>query len=381
MKCSFRLFLYSVISLTMSFVLTSCVEVTYLNNGYGIRYETSVNSWGQYNLYGKTYYIESGDKNTSSSDLEFREYTKYLVENLKLQGAIITTDKKNADLCILMNYSIADESYTESIPIPIWGATGISSINTVSNTRGSAYGSAYSYGGYTSGSVYGSSTTNARTNVNYNYGITGVQNVNRYVKNFARVVNIYAYDNMDTSAEHRMLWKTNLASSGSSNDLRKVMPYIMYISWGELGHNSDGWQEYQVFEDDYMFQCWKQGVLSNPNITTFPRCDQTNVNDKIRIAFVEKLSEETVICLRKTGCESWYSISPYTYIQYGGQRFRVSYADNYELGTKIRKECGTRYIRLHFPVNLRNVSSFDYVEYTNKKETDYGFMWRGVKVK
>lgn len=365
----------------VSILMTSCVSTTYLSNGYGTRYVTSVNSWGNYNLRGKTFYIESGSKDVSSSDLEFREYAGYLTENLKLAGARVTTDKINADMVILMNYSIADESYVETVPVPIWGKTGISSINTTSNTRSSAYGSAYSYGGYTSGSAYGNSTTNTQTNVNYNYGITGFHNVDRRVTQFGRAVNIYAFDNKSTSSEPIMLWKTNLYSEGSSSDFRKVMPYIMYISWGEFGKNTDGWNEYVVYENDYMYKCWKQGVLSNSNLTTFPNYQETNVSEDMRIAFVEKLQNETIICIRKTGCPGWYAFSPYTYLQYNGKRVKISYADNYELGSKIRQECGTRYIRLHFPANLNGVSLFDFVEYTNAKENVYGFVWKGIRTK
>lgn len=35
---------------------------------------------------------------------------------MRIKGAIKTDDKDNANMCILLNYSIADESYQESIP-------------------------------------------------------------------------------------------------------------------------------------------------------------------------------------------------------------------------------------------------------------------------
>lgn len=377
-KCKFVILS---ISILITSLFTGCVSTTYLSNGYGTNYVTSVNSFGNYNLVGKTFYIESGDENISSYDLEFKEYAKYLQEVLTLQGSKLTSDKRNADMCILMNYSIADESYTETVPVPIFGTTGISSINTTSSTSGYAYGSAYSYGGYSSGSVYGNSTTNTQTKVNYNYGITGYQNVNRHVTQFVRVVNVYAFDNKNTSEEPIMLWKTNFYSAGSSSDFRHVMPYILYVGWGELGKNSDGWQNYQVFEDDYFFKCFKQGCLSNANLTTFPNYQKTTVSDYIKIAFVEKLQNETIICIKKTGCLSWYAISPYTYLLYNGKQVKISYADNYELGTKIRKECGTQYIRLHFPANLDGVSTFDFVGYKNAKENEYGIVWQGVNVR
>lgn len=368
----------NIVVVLVTLLMASCVNTTYLSNGS--KYVVSVNSWGNYDLKGKTFYIESGNERVLSTDLEFREYSDYLAEDLRLEGAIITTDKKNADMCILMNYSIADESYTETIPVPIYGRTGISSINTTSGTRGSAYGSAYSLGGFTLGSISGNSTTNTQTNVKYNYGVTGYHNVDRRVTQFARVVNVYAFDNKNTSSEPIMLWKTNLYSLGSSSDFRKVMPYIMYIGWEGLGNNTGGWNEYIVYENDYIFKCWKQKVLSNPYLTIAPEYEYTNASSQFKICFVEKLQNETIIGLRKTGC-SQYKISPYTYIQYNGERVRVSYADNYELGSKIKQECGTRYFRLHFPVNLDDVKSFDFVEYKTAKEKDFDLRWRGIKTK
>lgn len=359
--------------------LSSCTHTTYLSNGYGTSYAVSVNSFGTFNMKGKTYYIESGSESVSSSDLEFIEFAKYLEENLKIHGAILTFDKKNADVVVLMNYSIADASYVETVPIPIWGKTGISSISTTSNTRSSAYGNAYSYGGYTSGSVYGNSRTNSNTQINYSYGITGYQNVNRNVTQFSRVVNIYAYDNKKTSSSPIMLWKTQLFSSGTSSNLRKVMPYIMYAGCPFYGKSTDGWRDYGIFENDYMFHLWKLGYFTKSNITIYPGV--LNTNTSFKIAFIEKLQDKTIVCIEKTGCPNWYSISPFTYIYYNGKRVKVSYVDNYELGVKIKKECGTRYLKLHFPCKLNNVYNIDVVEYTDEKENELGWVWKGISIK
>lgn len=341
-------------------------------------YNVAVNSWGDYNFTDKTFYIESSNESVSSSDLEFREYADYLIEDLKLLGAKITRDKQNADMCILMNYSIADKSYVEIVPVPIIGKTGISSINTISNTRGSAYGSIYSSGNYTYGSVYGSSTTNSRTQVNYNYGVIGYNNIPVRRTQFDRVVNIYAYDNKDTSSQPTMLWKINLFSSGTSNDIREVVPYIMYIAWYKLGKNTTGWEGYSVFARDYLFLCWKSGYLSKPTCTLFPDYyKRTEISRVMRIVFVQKLNNETIICLKKQLSSIRYAISPYTYIQYKEKRVKISHIDNYKLGTKIKQE----YIIMHFPARLDNVNLFDLIEYTSAKGNNYSFEWRGIKTK
>jgi hypothetical protein len=378
-----RQFIRNLLITTSFCVLCSCGSTIYLSNGYGTRITTSVNSFGNYSVSGKTFYIESGDKNVSSSDVEFREYASYVATSLKLQGATETYDKKNADMCVLVNYGISDESYTETVPIPIWGQTGIASINTTSTTTGSAYGSTYgsatkignSVYGQASGSVYGNSTTNTTTRVNPTYGVTGYTSVDRRVSMYCRVLNIYAYDNKRTS-DATMLWKTNLASCGNSSDMRNVLPYMAYAAWGNMGKSTDGNEEYSTFIDDYYFRCWKQGVLFSSNLIGFPKYASTNADRTMQIAIVEKLSTETIVVFKKSGCPGWYSIAPTTYIEYGGRKYMVKSADGYELGKKVRNECGTRYLRLHFQAIPSSAKSINISEGTKN-----GWVWNGLSIK
>lgn len=96
----------------------------------------------------------------------------------------------------------------------------------------------------------------------------------------------------------------------------------------------------------------------------------------MQIAIVEKLSTETIVVFRKSGCISWYSISPQTYIEYNGQKYMVKSADGYELGKKIRNECGTRYLRLHFqaiPSYAKNINISEGMK--------NGWVWNGVSLK
>lgn len=382
--------------------LTGCYSTTYLSNGYGTRYYVSVNAWGNYNLVGKTFYITSGDENVSDNDLEFAEYKSYLEESLVLSGAKPTKseyEKKNADMIILMSYGITNESYNETVPIPIWGPTGIASVSTTSTTRGSAYGtasgsaygSAQTYGnttygsayGSASGSAYGSSTTNTRTNVRYNYGVTGVTNVNRHVENYRRFINIYAFDNKHTD-NPTMLWKTNLVSEGSSSDARKVYPYMFYCAWGSMGVNTGEWKEATVFENDYSFVCWKDKLYSKYNVTSWPRYSRKS-SSIVDVAFVIRNPRETIVCIRKSGCPDWYSFSNEIYITWGDNNIgkcQISKIDGYEFGTTIHKECGNRYYLLHFPAGIPSFyGSFNIIEYTNKKHTETGFVWQELQIK
>jgi hypothetical protein len=341
--------LISIVAIIGLLFFASCSFTTYLPSEYSSNHiTTSINSFGNYNFFNKTFYIESGDENISSNDVEFKEYANYLANCLKFfRGAKEIEDKKNADICILINYGISDESYIEQVPIPIYGNKGISSIST--RTRGSV----------------------KTTNVSYNTGITGYNNVNQRVDNYYRFLNIYGYDNNSTN----MLWKVNLSSSGSNNDLRYILPYMIYSASSSIGVSSEITQKRTIYNGNYFFKNWKNGKAFNDNYTEMPKYSSTNAIDNIKIASVEKLSTETIVVIYKYGCVNW-SISPKTYIEYNGQKYMIKNADDYELGKKIKKECGARYVRLHFqaiPLNAKNINI--------SEGTKKGLMWKDVSLK
>ena len=350
---SIFLLLVSAITIFMS----SCATATFVQDGTGKYYAVSVNSYGNYDLKGKTYYIESGDETISSNDLEFKEYASYLKEDLKIQGAQEIADKKHADMCILLNYCITDKSYQESIPVPEYGRTTVSSTKTEGNT----------------------------TTYQYNYGTTGYHYVQKNVSNFLRIVNIYAYDNKTLDSEPIMVWKTNLASEGSKSDLRKIVPHLLYVGMGRLGKSTNEEEKAAVDEDGYLINYWKQGKMSEPNfilvdkelpLTNFisynPNTNSADYNRRLYkfiINHIVKQKDETIICIKKMGYILSYNIPTELYICANGKETKVGYAENYSLGQTLKKECGPHVFILHFPVSMDNSSSFELREYTNNSHT------------
>jgi hypothetical protein len=128
--------------------------------------------------------------------------------------------------------------------------------------------------------------------------------------------------------------------------------------------------------EDYYFRCWKQGVLFNDNLVGFPEYTSTNADNHMQIVIIEKLSTETIVVFRKSGCINWYSISPQTYIEYNGQKYMVKSTDGYELGKNIRNECGTRYLRLHFQAIPSSAKIINISEGTKN-----GWVWKGVAIR
>ena len=75
------------------------------------QFSTSVISFGNYNLTGKTFYVVSGNPDIKDNDIEFQYYADIIKQILIRNKATPTNDYINADMVVLLDYSIADASY------------------------------------------------------------------------------------------------------------------------------------------------------------------------------------------------------------------------------------------------------------------------------
>ena len=382
MKKIFNLFLVLLVCISFNSCGALMHSTVNLSNGHGTRYVTEWNSYGNYNIKGKTFYIVSANNSVSSHDLEFKEFAQLIETSLVYSGAIKANNNQTADMCILMDYGISDESYIADIPVPIWGQTGISSIKTTTNTRANVSGSAYAIGNSVYGNAYGNSKTTSTTTVTPTYGVTGYTTVSRKVSEFYRYINLYAYDNMNRE-NSEMIWKINAYSTGSSDQLRKIMPYMAYSLRFEYGKSSKETEGEVVFESDYMYELYYEGYLNQPNVVVWPEC-QSNTKHQygdFKVAFVDKRADKTYVCLIKTGggYGLWYAFGPRIVLNTNGKEYE-GYCSQYTLGEKIWNESGTRYFMFEFPVNISNAYNVDIYE-TDKKGKKQGFVWSNIRVK
>lgn len=210
-------------------------------------YNVTAEGFGDYKLKGKTFFIAPGDSSVSIKDPEFKEYASSVSTLLQYEGAKEARDFAAADMCVLIVYALADQTYVESIPVPIRGVvSSVSSTYTNSfsntNTFGSIYGNLYGYSsGYgtsVSGNLYG--TTNSLNNTSTTsttittpvYGTVGYTSSSQTVTSYIRILNIYAYDNASVD-DPDMVWKIRISSAGPSNSLRKVIPYLCFAVTNE----------------------------------------------------------------------------------------------------------------------------------------------------
>lgn len=164
----------------MSVLLCSCQNPTYSYTSQNL---------GD-NLSGKKVYIIDAGTSIANSKLEKTLEQILLAANTKPQlMSSVLQQKRIAQPDYVAIGSIKRASFQQNRSVPVWGQTGINSIQTTSNTTstGNLYGNydvltQYGYNSSnTSGNLYGNYTSNAatttNTNVNYNYGITGYRNV------------------------------------------------------------------------------------------------------------------------------------------------------------------------------------------------------------
>lgn len=175
----------------------------------------------------RRYVLIPGNEDVQPQDLQFQEYAGYIRNVLDMQGFSQVEDPKNAEIIIVLAYSIGDpqqQSYTYSIPQ--WGQTGYSSATT--------YGTLYTSGNY--GSYTG------QTYFQPTYGITGYSTGVGTVVTYTRAMALVAYDAGSLSQDNKPteVWRVSAASTGRSGDLRLVFPYLVAGARPYIGRATQG---------------------------------------------------------------------------------------------------------------------------------------------
>ena len=346
-----------------------------------VQISTSVISFGNYNLTGKTFYVVSGNPDIEDNDLEFQYYADIIKQILIRNRATPTNDYINADMVVLLDFSIADASYQAQISLPVWGKTGISSITTTSNTYGSGSGNMSAYGSdnYASayGSASGSSTTNTTQNINYNHGITGYRSGTFNITRYVRALNLYTYDNKLREGEPVMLWKVNATSKGRSSDLSYIFPFMAEVVSSYVGRKSSGGDPCDVYENDPTVQALANGEFLKDNVIIDPMNFNKCSKKGVILRFVELGNQKTTVALQYQKDKEWYFKLPkYTCIVYIGEKFHVTSATNVKgdiLDKRLKCHNYVEQIMLSFPVALKKGDTFDLVAYKNKDLTKVAF--------
>ena len=204
--------------LALTLVLSGCANAPHFEV-----YVDSISSPVSQEL--KRYVLFPINKGVSVDDLQFQEYSSYVHRALSTQGFIKADDITDANIAIFLAYGIGEpktNQYTYSLPT--WGITGVSSSNT--------YGTVNTYGNR--------ATVNATTTYTPTYGVTGSTTHTGTYTTFTRYMVLDALDLNETkkTEKYKQIWKTTVMSTGSSGDLRKVLPILVAASKPYVAKNT-----------------------------------------------------------------------------------------------------------------------------------------------
>ena len=162
-------------------------------------------------VFKKTYVLNPGNVDTLADDLQFKEYSRYVIDALKSQGYHLSKDPQQADLEILLAYGIGDpqtKQYLYSAPLFGYGTlySGSGRLHRKNNAlrlRRSFYRPYYADMSYR------------------NYEVTQTTFV-RYI-----VLSAYSLSANTSPSKEKQLWLTRISSEGESDDLRLVFPLLI----------------------------------------------------------------------------------------------------------------------------------------------------------
>jgi hypothetical protein len=173
----------------------------------------------------------------NAGDLQFVEFCGYLERALGSRGFQIVGSADEAQIGLVATYGISDPQIRQyTYVVPTWGQTGIASSQTTGTLK-------------TFGNVGAFAAT---TTYVPQYGITGYQNQVGTYTTYFRYLLIVAYD-LDAfraTGQQSQVWSTEVTSTGSSNDLRRVFPILAAAARPFLATNTGHKQWYVVREDD-----------------------------------------------------------------------------------------------------------------------------------
>src|SRR6266704_1283877 len=152
-------------------------------------------------------------KDVDSTDLQFQEARKYLVAALSKRGLREASSPQSADVAVFLAYGIgAPEAHSYAYSMPVFGQTAGGTTSISATTTGPG----------------GTATTTGTVTTAPQFGIVGSRTVAGQYTTYTRFVVVSAVDLSvyRSSQQIKETWRTVTVSSGSSGDLRLILPVL-----------------------------------------------------------------------------------------------------------------------------------------------------------
>ena len=310
-------------------------------------YIVEVNSFGNYSMENKSFFIESTDKH-KVGDIEFKMYANKLAQYLIIQGAKITNDQINADVCIFLDYGIG-----ESAPLvqshPVFGNTGVSSVRTTTDYWG-----------------------NTTSYVNHSVGVVGYRTTE--TEQYRRYVDIYAYDNQSFKEDNpQMIWKTNIESTGWKNDFQTIYPFMLYAARNYYGKQTSGKKSIRMSDNlmDYnaLMHYIDKDFFLEGSIIIYPSTEI--VSDKVQNVGLKiqsiKITDKTTTIIFEYPTSNSVKISSDIYMEIDGEIYYAISSYGFTLNNYIPRN-STRFVSIDFDPIPTNSKRIDYIQDGQKKK-------------
>lgn len=211
-------------------LLSSCASVP--------RYEASVSSLSAEPVpRGKSYIALPGIQGTDTLNLQYMEVKFYVDRILASQGYVPARQAADADLAVFVSYGIGDpERQQYAYSSPVFGRQPTTTTNfagTVQSGRNTA-------------TVNGQATTQSQ------WGLLGFQTIQGSYTTFTRFVLLVAIDVPQFVKDQtwREVWRSAAISTGSSSDLRLVLPVLFVALQPHVGQRTDRAITTTIRDDD-----------------------------------------------------------------------------------------------------------------------------------
>ncbi|MFN7178457.1 hypothetical protein [Hyphomonas sp.] len=194
---------------------------------------------------GMTYRVWPANDNVKVSDLQFREYAEQVSRALELRGFKRAAERTLPDVITFLDYGIgAPQTRTGSYNMPVYGQTGVASSTTT--TTGTATANRFG------NTVYGTGTATSTTTNTPQYGVIGSTTKVYSYTEYTRYIKVDAHFTSRWEQEKELVpaFTTEIVSTGSSGDLRKLFPIMLAGSLDYIASTTQGYVPVTLIESD-----------------------------------------------------------------------------------------------------------------------------------
>lgn len=174
----------------------------------------------------KSYALFPGLEGVADADLQYREVARYARKALAARGFTEAADPAKAEIAIFLNYGIGEPRTTYfTYSYPVLGIVGPETYTFHSTTVGEA----------------GRTTTTGTLEPFPRVGVVGTETRIGSATVYFRFLVFEAIDVVRSREAKKPIptWKTIVTSTGSSGDLRRILPALVVAGQPHLGEHTD----------------------------------------------------------------------------------------------------------------------------------------------